>query len=92
MVSDTGPGPLTLHKRNPTKTGSSETSEVFIRRKKNTVRVSRHTGRLRKRLRWFESLLWGISLTDVPGSESVSQVLTHAHKYFLAEMDSSKEA
>ena len=79
----------------PTKTESSETSEVFIRKRKNTVCVSRHMGGLRKRVRGFESILWGISFTDLPGSESVSdvsQVITRAHKHFLAEINSSKEA
>ena len=63
---------------------SSEASKVFIRREKSTVRVYRHTGRLREReslslaLMQFESLLWGISLGfplanhyDLPGSQSL---------------------
>ena len=58
-----------------------ETSKLFIRRKKSTVRVDGHTGGLRERdaPSWkFESLLWGISSRfplanhfDLPGSESV---------------------
>ena len=47
MVSDKGPGPSTLQKRFSTKTESSEASEVFIKRKKSTVCVDRHMGRLR---------------------------------------------
>ena len=50
MVSDKGPGPSTLQKRFSTKRGSSEASEVFIKRKKSTVCVDRHMGRLRGRL------------------------------------------
>ena len=61
---------------------SSETSKVFIRRKKkSTVRVDRHTGGLRERVAplWqFESLIWGTSSGfplanhfDLPGSTSI---------------------
>ena len=50
MVSDKGLSPLALQKRIPTKTKSSETSEVFIRRTKSTVCVDRHTGRFKERV------------------------------------------
>ena len=43
--SDEGPGPLAWQNRIPTKVESSETSKVFIKRKK-VVCVDRHTGRL----------------------------------------------
>ena len=49
VVSDKGPGPSALQERILTKTESRETSIVFIKRKKSTVRVDRHTGRLRVR-------------------------------------------
>ena len=49
MVSDKGPGPSTLQKRISTKTENSEESEVFIR-KKSTVHMDRHFGRLRGRV------------------------------------------
>ena len=48
VVSDKGPGPLTLRKRIATKTISSEASKVFTKRKStSSVRVDRHTGGLR---------------------------------------------
>ena len=46
-VSDKGPGPSTMQKRIPTKMESSEASEVFIKRKNNTVPMDRHMGRIR---------------------------------------------
>ena len=50
VVSDKGPGPLTLRKRIATKTISSEASKVFTKRKStSSVRVDRHTGGLRER-------------------------------------------
>ena len=45
VVSDKGPGPLALQ-RTSTEMESSEASKVFIRRKKSTVCVDRHTARL----------------------------------------------
>ena len=44
---------------------SSETSRVFIRRRKNTVHVDRYMGGFRDNhaLVEFESLLWGISFS-----------------------------
>ena len=48
VVSDKGSGPLALQKRILRKTKSSETCEVFIRRKKSTVCVDRHTGRFKQ--------------------------------------------
>ena len=50
MVSDKSPGPLAIQKRIPTKTDSSELSEVFAKRKKSTVPADRHTGELRERV------------------------------------------
>ena len=47
MVSNKGPGLLALQKRIPTKVESSGTSQVFIKRRKSTVCVERHPGRLR---------------------------------------------
>ena len=42
MVSGKSPGPLAIQKRIPTKMDSGEISEVFVKRKKSTVRVDRH--------------------------------------------------
>ena len=50
MVSDKDPGPSTLQKRISTKTESSEANKAFIKRKKHTVSVDRHSGRLRGRV------------------------------------------
>ena len=50
VVSDRSPGPSAIQKRIPTKTDSSEISEVFVKRKKSTVHVDRHTGELRERV------------------------------------------
>ena len=50
MVSGKSPGPLAIQKRIPTKTDSGEISEVFVKRKKSTVHVDRHTGELRERV------------------------------------------
>ena len=44
VVSDKGPSPSALQKRISTQMESSEASDVFIKRKKSTVRVDRHTG------------------------------------------------
>ena len=55
VVSDKGPGPLTLQKRLSTKMESSEASKVFIRRKKSTVCVDRHTSGLTGRVPEFLS-------------------------------------
>ena len=84
VVSDKGPGSSALQKRIPTKMESGKTSKVFIKRKKNTVHVDRHIGRLRERVsHWvaplwrFEFLLWGLSSgfpladLDLPGSQSI---------------------
>ena len=49
LVSDGGPGPSALQRRISTKVESSELSKEFIKRKKRTVLVDRHTGRLRGR-------------------------------------------
>ena len=40
---------MALQKRIFTKTGSTEASKIFIKRKKRTVGVDRHTGKLRER-------------------------------------------
>ena len=89
------------------KTESSDTSEVFIRRKKSTVPVDRQIGRPRERVTppwWFESLLWDISsrfpLTShlaLPGSESVfsiylRRILLCVPAHLLGKMDSTEEA
>ena len=50
MVNDKDPGPSALQKRISTKTESSEANKAFIKRKKHTVRVDRHSGRLRGRV------------------------------------------
>ena len=84
VIIDKSPGPLALPKRIPTKTGSGETSKVFIKRKRaqcvwlgpqaNSELLSRALGQ-------FELLLWGISSAfplanpfDLPGSQSVSGI------------------
>ena len=41
---------LTFQKRIPTKTESNETSIEFTKRKKSTINVDRHTGRLKGRV------------------------------------------
>ena len=69
VVRDKGSGPSALKKRISTKKESSEASEEFFRRKKSTLHVDTHTGRLRGRVpellshpSWqFELFLWGIS-------------------------------
>ena len=50
-----GPGPSALQKTIPMKMKSSETSKVFIRKKRNTILVDRHTGRLREKDRERET-------------------------------------
>ena len=55
---------MAFRKTIPTKIESSEIGKVFIRRKKSTVYVDRHTGRLRGRIApsWqFKLLICGIS-------------------------------
>ena len=80
VIIDKSPGPLALPKRIPTKTGSGETSKVFIKRKRaqcvwlgpqaNSELLSRALGQ-------FELLLWGISSgfplddLDLHGSQSI---------------------
>ena len=81
--------------------------KYLLREKKSTIRVNRHTGRLRERvtLSWqFESLLWGISsrfpLTnhfDLPSSKSIFGVsqdflMCACSVWLLAKMDSTEEA
>ena len=43
------PGPSAVQKRVPTKTETSETSKVFIRRKNDSMCIDRLTGELRER-------------------------------------------
>ena len=45
-----GPRPSAVQKRIPAKLESKEIGKVFIRRKKNTVHVDRHTGGFRERV------------------------------------------
>ena len=47
VVSDKGPGPSALQTKTSTERESSGASQVCIQRKKSTVPVDRHTGRLR---------------------------------------------
>lgn len=92
--SVTGPGPSTLHKDRKRlsvfpqrQTESSETSEVFIRKKEYSTEMKTHGASSERESEGFESILWGISFTDLPGSESVSdvsQVITTCTQAFLS--------
>ena len=92
-----------LCRKIPTKTESSDTSKVFIRRRKSTVRVNRHRDRLRERVPpvWeCESRLWSISsgfalallcrVLSLLFGLSQGPLCVSAH--LLAKMDPSEEA
>ena len=91
---------MALQKSIPTKTESSSTSKVFIRREKSTVSVSRHTGRPRE-LRprgslnhfygaFFPDFLWAVILLCLIQNPYLVylRVLPCVRVHLLARMDS----
>jgi len=103
--SDQGPGPSPLQKRIPTKVESSETSKVFIKRKKSTECVDRHPGRLRvPELHPHGSLnyFYGLFLMDFPLANHLICLVHSPHlialgifpcvcMHLLAKMDFTEE-
>ena len=108
VVSDKGPGPSGLQKRLSTKTGHSEPSKMFLRRKNSTVLVDRHMGRFRGQvpelrpsgsLSYFyvifpPGFLWPIILTCLVHSPYLMylRIFPGVRTHLLAKLNSTAKA